>query len=915
MRNIPSRLPALALLALLACNTSQPKFAFTHAERRGRLDANGLRFVIMPDPSTQLVEVDVRYEVGSKEDPVGKAGLAHVVEHLMFQLRPEENGPPLMKSINAMTTFFNAYTNWDTTHYMNTARAEQVSDLLMTEAMRLHYGCKTISEEEFLREREVVRNEIRQRQGTAEGQVPQLVLSSVYPKGHAYERMIGGDDAQLTTITLDDACNFIAKYYVPERATVIIAGGVLVDPTIELITKWFGRIAKRTGGDLAAVTPVVAAPGRETFDLDVDRPMVMLAFPLPASNTPDGEAARYGISSAWSRIAQAGQEYDFAYNVNAELLGGELAPVFVIAIELKGMGKLNEALEFTQKATRQAYRGFDEGSATQIEEWNNISKAAFIEGLEPLQSRSNLIGQMVQFSKDFDFDSDELYMFHELDKISKFDGARVGALVKKYIDFDKAKIVIIKPNKEGIKGDKRSTVKFQVQSHDQKDVPDVDPSEARRPLKVAGELKALNGTQQFQLGNGMKVVLLPIKSMPLVAARLVFGNIGDAMLPDNPLLPDAAARFLRLPLDAQAMQKTGISVGCQTSLDETVCGTSGINIYLDVMVKGLERLVKAGTYTQESVERYQKQFRENLATTSAQQSNEIDRQYLNAIYGPDHAYTRTGVQGAGAESKLSKDALDGFRDAHYTAGNATLILTGDFDPKAAEKLVRDTFGGWDKGSPTNPVATAAVAHTGPQVIGVVAKKDEPQVEIRIAYPAPAGVDGQEGARRIMANMMQYRVDDVRFKLGATYGVYAGRQPHKGPTSYQIRGTVDAERAGESLKAMRDGLDQLRTGETFETDFVRARRKIMSTLLGESTMTAELAGRLGFMSTYGLDAKFYNTMLQQVAAAPLAQIRALMKQELDPNHEVIVLLGSRANLEKTFAEAGLEDVKIIEPEYK
>src|ERR1041384_4550347 len=145
--------------ALASCSPTPPKIVFKHGEVRGRLQKNGLRFVVMPDPSTQLVEVDVRYEVGAREDPPGKAGLAHLVEHLMFQQRPD--GPetrPLMSVLQQVTLNMNAYTNWDTTHYMLNARAELIDALIKIEAMRMYYGCKTISEDEFLREREVVRN-------------------------------------------------------------------------------------------------------------------------------------------------------------------------------------------------------------------------------------------------------------------------------------------------------------------------------------------------------------------------------------------------------------------------------------------------------------------------------------------------------------------------------------------------------------------------------------------------------------------------------------------------------------------------------------------------------------------------------------------------------------------------------------
>ena len=105
------------------------------------------------------------------------------------------------------------------------------------------------------------------------------------------------------------------------------------------------------------------------------------------------------------------------------------------------------------------------------------------------------------------------------------------------------------------------------------------------------------------------------------------------------------------------------------------------------------------------------------------------------------------------------------------------------------------------------------------------------------------------------------------------------------------------------------------GEQFDIDFVRARRKILSNLLGESTVTGELASRLSFMSTFELPANYYNTLLQQVAAVSPAQVRALIAKELDANNEVIVLLGAKPQLDKAFGDAGIKDVKLVEPEYK
>ncbi len=944
MRKTSLCLGALAaVLVLGACNPESPRFAFKSAERRGVLTSNGLRFVIMPDSSTELVEVDVHYEVGSREDPAGKAGLAHLVEHLMFQTRPDgPNTPPIFQTLLDMATFVNAFTNWDMTHYWTTVREENLDSMLKIEAMRMFYaadvaatadapafGCSTVPESEFEREREVVRNEIRAG-SSAEDYIAQLVEQAMYPDGHAYQRMIGGDDVQIASAQLKDACDFMKKYYAPERATLIIAGGVDVDKTVELVQKWFGKIPKRTAAPRVEPKPFVVNHQKIEIEADVERPSVWIGWALPAGNTPEGEAARFGIGNAFAKIARKAQEYGFAYKVEPAILGGELAPLFLIRIELKSMGKLDEALEFAQNSAKQAYRGFDGGTYVELEEFKNREKASFVAGLEALPSRTLKIGEMVQHDTTMDFNSTEMYMFHALDKIDKFDNDRIGGAVKKALDWEKAGIIVVKPNAAALKGDTRSKVKFKPNTDQAIVNAAVDPNEAKRPLKVTAQLKGLNNATRFKLGNGMDVVLLPINAMPVVTAQLILKNAGDAATPENPALASMAANFLQRveDVDPQFAQntdvfsRTGIEIRCGSSDDATFCGTQGVNIYLDVMVKGLERMLIAGVYSQEQIERWQKRTKEEWKLHSTQETNEYVRQVVTAIYGPDHPYTKTAILTPEFASKIHKDSLDSYKNSHFRAGNATLVLVGSFDPKKAESLVRSVFGSMDKGSVDKPVDTTPYKRTGPVYVGVKKSKEDQQLTVTIGYPAPAGVDGQEGARRVLSEMMNIRAENVRFKRGSTYGLYFARQAKVGPSSYLMRGgaviggTMDAERAGESIKAIRDGLDDMRRGDDeFNEDFVRARRKLIGNMLGESTVTGELAQRLSFIAQHNLPPTYYNTLLQQIAAVSPAQIRALIKTELDPANEVVVALGDKAHLDKAFAEAGIKDVKIVEPEYK
>jgi zinc protease len=896
----------------LSCTRPAPRIVFKHGETRGRLQKNGLRFVVMPDATTALVEVDVRYEVGSREDPPGKAGLAHLVEHLTFEQRPDGPGTkPLMHALQQMTLNMNAYTEWDKTHYMLNARAELVDALVKAEAMRMFYGCQTISEDEFLREREVVRNEIRGDNRSAEGLIPQLTLAAIYPKGHAYAQMVGGDDEQISKLTLRDACEFMARYYVPERATVIIAGGVDPDVAVRSIDKWFRAIDKRAPAPRRTVEPFNVTGERATFELDIERPWITVAWALPDARTPEGEAAQFGIWRAFFDAARKSDEYECATQGFPTILGGREAPVFMIALELANMSKLDECLGFVWKAAHNAGHGWDGALWTQLEEVKNRRKAAFVSSLERLfgnGGRTDQVADLVQFSRDVDFDSREVYVFHELDKIGKFEFAKVGTEVQRVLDQSRARVTVFKPSKQGIKGDRRSAFTFRNRE-DAVEATEVDPSEAQRPVAVPGNLDVVRGARRFELGNGMRVVLLPVDAMPVVSAQLIF-DAGEATTPDRPGLARAAADLLSPPMDSTALAETGVQMACDATADHTICRAHGMSIYLDVVVKAFERLIKVGWYSQVGVESWQRTTRAMYALKRTRQRREFQRQQLAAIFGPEHPYTRTGVMVPRSIDGIGRDALSAFRDQHYTAANATLVIAGNFDPRQAEAVVRDAFGGWSAGHKDAPVVSPPYERTGPVYVGVIGD-DDPQVDVAILYPSPAGISGQQAARLVLTEMLNEQMWAIRARLGATYGTYARREARLAASAYYLGGAVDAPRAGEAIRAMRDGIDALRSGTEFDVAFVRARRKVIQRLLGESTLSAELAARLGQIARFHLDVGYDNTLLHQASVLSPAQVKDLLVRELDPAREVVVALGDRAAVTRAFAEASLAGVQLVE----
>src|SRR5713226_8039545 len=142
------------LLAGVACATQWPVMTYKLSlpERHATL-ANGMRVILLPEPSTKLVEINVRYDVGANEDPPGKAGLAHLVEHLMFDQHTAGPDKPALGSVlRQHSLYFNAYTNGDSTHYQTLARADELANLIALEATRQSTGCQTIDQVTFERE-------------------------------------------------------------------------------------------------------------------------------------------------------------------------------------------------------------------------------------------------------------------------------------------------------------------------------------------------------------------------------------------------------------------------------------------------------------------------------------------------------------------------------------------------------------------------------------------------------------------------------------------------------------------------------------------------------------------------------------------------------------------------------------------
>jgi len=251
--------------------------------------ANGLRVLMLEDHSAPIVNLQVWYHVGSKDEKPGRTGFAHIFEHMMFKgsahVGPEEHS----RIVEAVGGFDNAYTNDDTTVYWETFPANYLERMIWLEADRM--GSLNVDEANFKSEREVVKEE---RRVGVENRPYGRVFEDLYAAAftvHPYQHTTIGSMEDLNKATVEDVRDFHSTFYRPDNATMVIAGDIAPAQAIAWTEKYFSGIPKPTTPvpRIAAKEPPQTAERRfeKWYGSQSPLPAIIAAYHMPAEYHPD----------------------------------------------------------------------------------------------------------------------------------------------------------------------------------------------------------------------------------------------------------------------------------------------------------------------------------------------------------------------------------------------------------------------------------------------------------------------------------------------------------------------------------------------------------------------------------------------------------------------------------------------------
>ncbi|MBT8087814.1 MAG: insulinase family protein, partial [Gammaproteobacteria bacterium] len=232
---------ALSLLCALASAAGADEAASTQVDipyESFRLD-NGLNVLVHTDHSTPTVFVGMWYGVGSKDEPDGKSGFAHLFEHLMFQGTENREGEYFSPFIDAGATGMNGTTSDDRTNYYATVPTGALDMALWMESDRMSYLLGAVTQEALDEQRAVVQNEKRQRETRPYAKTGEKIREGLYPVGHPYRHTVIGSMEDLEAASLDDVHDWFRQYYGASNAVLVLAGDVSLEDAKARVTHYF----------------------------------------------------------------------------------------------------------------------------------------------------------------------------------------------------------------------------------------------------------------------------------------------------------------------------------------------------------------------------------------------------------------------------------------------------------------------------------------------------------------------------------------------------------------------------------------------------------------------------------------------------------------------------------------------------
>ncbi|MES2568383.1 MAG: pitrilysin family protein [Bacteroidota bacterium] len=409
---------------------------------------NGLKVIVCEKSTSPMVQMEVWYRVGSKDEWDGIRGMAHMFEHMMF--RGSKNfkgeGDVYIHEMEKLGASLNAYTTFDRTVYFQELPKENIEKAFAMEADRME---NLILDQNVLdTEREVVGEELRLGENNWYRRMMADRYTHLYPKGHPYKVDVIGFLEEITKFTTQQCQEFYDKFYSTNNAYLVIVGDVKADQMFEFAGKYFGAIKKQLPLNTKKTEPDLFSFVPTTEELQIDYPVQIYSYavPCPAVETIDYYAFNLLRDLLFSNsnsilnnsiVEKGNMAYQISSQSDDSRLFSNIATFDVVMQAQMGNAKVKKAI------SKEIYNVINEGIDQELID-------NYVKNLEVSQTFQNFSNQAIAdrlgFSEYYFMDYSKYNKSLETYKTIKAE--QLTEICKKYFNPENMKVINIKPAME-----------------------------------------------------------------------------------------------------------------------------------------------------------------------------------------------------------------------------------------------------------------------------------------------------------------------------------------------------------------------------------------------------------------------------------------------------------------------------------
>jgi zinc protease len=873
---------------------------------------NGLRVIMHQDSSTPIVAVNLWYHVGSKNEVPGKTGFAHLFEHMMFQgsKNYEDN---YSKPLDEAGATLNGTTDEDRTYYFETVPSNFLERALYMEADRMGGLLDAMSQEKLDNQRDVVKNERRQRvDNQPYGTASEKIAEIMYPENHPYHWTTIGSMEDLTAASMDDVKAFFRQYYVPENAVLVLSGDFDVKQAKGWVEKYFGPIAKGTSPIKRPdpAQPAMSGEIRKTYEDAVPLPRLYMVWhsspqfsadeaPLDmlSSILSSGRGSRLQSNLVYGKeLAQAA----FANNSTSEIAG--VFQVVATAARGKSIDDIEKEINLELERIKK-----DPPTAEEMSRALNSIESQSIYGMQTVLGKGGRISSFAGFLNKPD------YFQADLDRYRKVTAADVQRVANTYLGSNRLVMSFVPRKSEGPKMNADAN-KPSSTNEKKKDTAKLAEETARLPKPGPNPKFALPPIEKMKLSNGLNVWMVRQTELPIVSMNLVMKS-GGALDPDD----RSGASFMTASMlnqgtktrsandIANQLQSIGAFVNAGAGWDATNVSMQTLTKNLDQALDIYSDVVVNPAFPATEIESGRRRLLGTLFQRRSNPTAVSDLVYNKVLYG-NQPYSRQLSGDEKSVKAMTRDDLVKFYEANYRPNNATLIVVGDVDSKTLMPKLEKAFSGWKAGDMTIMNAPAAEMMGKPGIY-LVDKPNAAQSSVSIGQ---VGVDrsnpdyyslqvmnsilGGGGSARLFNNLREDK--------GYTYGAYSRFVFRRGAGPFSASAEVQTAVTKESVVEFMKELNGIRGAiPVTQTELENNKQGLIRRYPSNFETIGAISNQLSNLIVYGLPDTYFNDYIQKINAVTAEDVSRVANKYLDPAKMSIVIVGDRKVIEDKLKQLG------------